>query len=73
MGLLSETNTRVVERRILRAVRFRFGRGPYQLDFEHGQWWVTRLRTGRQWSVVDCHANGVDYLDFELVTAGDEA
>jgi hypothetical protein len=39
----------------------------YQYDFEHGQWWVTELGTGRQWSVVDT-SNG---FDFEIVSVGD--
>jgi predicted cupin superfamily sugar epimerase len=77
-GLKSEQNTPAMERRVLRAARYRlgvhgpYGRADYQTDFEHGQWWVTDLRSGAQWSVVDCQtADGVDYFDFEQVTRGD--
>jgi hypothetical protein len=41
-------------------------------DFEHGQWWVTCLPCGAQWSVVD-EEPGVDGLGFERVTNGDGA
>lgn len=72
--MLSEMNTPAMERRVLRAARSRLGkRRRYQADFEHGQWWVTELSTGAQWSVVDCAtAEGVDYLDFEQVSRGEE-
>jgi hypothetical protein len=44
----------------------------YQYDFEHGQWWITELGTGRQWSVVDAIGGQSIYgFDFELVSAGD--
>lgn len=47
--LKTETNTRAIERRILRAWRQRFGRRPVlQADFEHGQWWITEVRSGAQ-------------------------
>jgi predicted cupin superfamily sugar epimerase len=71
--LMSERNTPATEKRVLRAARYRLGAGHYQADFEHGQWWVTCLSTGAQWSVVDCQTqNGVDYLDFEQVSRGEE-
>lgn len=72
--LMTETNTRTMERRVMRAARFRLGKGRrLQTDFEHGQWWITDLRTGAQWSVVDCQTpDGIDYLDFERVTEGEE-
>lgn len=38
-------------------------------DFEHGQWWITDLDTGAQWSVVDTSRG----YDFEQVTEGEEA
>ena len=44
-------------------------REKYQYDFEHGQWWVTELGTGSQWSVAD-GAEGT--FDFEQVSIGDE-
>jgi hypothetical protein len=69
--LMTETNTMTMYRRVMRAARYRLGRGRYQADFEHGQWWVTRLSDGAQWSVVDCERDGVAYLDFEQVTQGD--
>lgn len=71
--LMTETNTPAMEKRVRRAANYRLGRGRYQADFEHGQWWITDLRSGAQWSVVDCQTqDGVDYLDFEQVTRGDE-
>ena len=75
MALMTETNTRGMERRVLRAANVRLGRGrAWQADFEHGQWWVTDRRTGAQWSVVDCESRaGVPYLDFEQVSNGEEA
>jgi hypothetical protein len=49
------------------------GAHDYDYDFEHGQWFVTELRTGRQWSVVDCEtALGEEYFDFEEVSCGDD-
>lgn len=42
-------------------------------DFEHGQWWITDLDTGAQWSVVDAEGKrAVDGFDFEQVTEGEE-
>lgn len=45
-------------------------------DFEHGQWWITDLRTGAQWSACDAEgseANGVfDGFCFEQVSRGEE-
>jgi hypothetical protein len=44
----------------------------FQVDFEHGQWWVTCLPCGAQWSVNDAEGSGtVDGFDFEEVSAGD--
>lgn len=72
MALMTETNTPAIYRRVLRAAKVRLGKGRYQAGFEHGQWWVTELGTGAQWSVVDCQKDGIDYLDFEQVTQGDD-
>lgn len=73
--LMTETNTPAMERRVLRAARWRLGAARslrYQADFEHGQWWVTELGTGAQYSVVDCQTkDGVVYLDFEQVSRGE--
>ena len=45
---------------------------PHRLsvDWEHGQWWVTNLDTGAQWSVHLC--SGPRGLDFEQVSDGDD-
>lgn len=66
-ALLTETNTPEVEAEVLAAAGALM---PHDLgaDFEHGQWWVTCLDCGRQWSVVDCTPGT---LDFEEVTEGD--
>jgi hypothetical protein len=43
-----------------------------QVDFEHGQWWVTCLPCGAQWSASDATGAGtVGGFDFEEVCAGD--
>ena len=39
-----------------------------QVDFEHGQWFVTNVETGAQWSVIDTSGG----LDFEQVSDGDD-
>jgi len=71
--LMTETQTENMRRKVLTAARHMIGPGKYQADFEHGQWWVTRLADGAQWSVVDCMTQDrVDYLDLELVTRGEE-
>lgn len=72
--LMTETNTPAMERRVLRAARYRLGkRRRFSADFEHGQWWVTDLRTGAQWSAVDYETGaGVPYFDFEQVSRGEE-
>ena len=70
--LMTETNTPEMSERIIRAAKFILGNGCYKTDFEHGQWWVTKLSTGAQWSVIDCQTvGGVDYLDFEQVSEGE--
>ncbi len=59
--LKTETDTRAMERLVLRAagkLLFRRGRARYVADFEHGQWWVTELGTGAQWSVHDAEGEG---------------
>lgn len=71
--LMTETNTRAMSEKIKRIAKAQLGSHCYQTDFEHGQWWVTRVSTGEQWSVVDCQTRGgVDYLDFEQVTESEE-
>jgi hypothetical protein len=59
--------------RILQAFRAWWGTSPLpmrpQADFEHGQWWITDLESGAQWSVVDATGGrSVDGFDFEPVT-----
>ncbi len=74
MPLLSTINKPAIYNRVLRAARYKLGKGRYQADYEHGQWWVTELGTGAQWSVVTCQTTGGDdYLDFEQVSRGDDA
>ncbi|MBU1621883.1 MAG: hypothetical protein KJ604_20700 [Gammaproteobacteria bacterium] len=71
--LQTETNTAAMERRVLRAAHAILRCPRLQADFEHGQWWITDLRTGAQWSCVDAEGPGtVNGLDFEQVTEGDE-
>ncbi len=65
-----ETNTRAMERRILRVFSRSIGqRHDVSADFEHGQWFVTCLLCGGQWSVCDSNAEGG--FDFERITEGD--
>ncbi len=69
--LMTETQTETMRRKVITAARQMLGPAKYQADFEHGQWWVTRVADGAQWSVVDCMTEDrVDYLDFEQVTQG---
>ncbi len=71
--LLTETNTRKVEQLITAAVTEALGIARFTTDFEHGQWWVTDLDTGAQWSVCDAEGPGIiDGLDFEQVTESEE-
>jgi len=75
--LISTTNTSEAEKLIITTfVNMDLLDDPNddcQLDFEHGQWWVTNLRTGAQWSVVDASGGrSLHGLDFERVTEGEE-
>jgi hypothetical protein len=79
--LKTEQNTAKMEERVLRAFRkwaaFRIPFSGLSRDisanFEHGQWWVTQIDTGAQWSVVDAEGgSSVDGFDFEQVTEGEE-
>lgn len=47
------------------------GEQDLQVDFEHGQWWVTHKPTGAQWSANDTEVKGDDTYDFEQVSVGD--
>lgn len=69
--LLTEQNTRTMEKRILKAARAKFGRNNLVAIFEHGQWWIEHKITGAQWSVCDGIGLGTrDGFDFEQVSAG---
>ena len=71
--LMTETNTPTMRGKVLRAAKQKLGRGKYQANFEHGQWWVTRLKDGAQWAVVDTlPIGGLPALDFEQVTRGED-
>lgn len=67
--LRTEQNTRAVEQDIEYAVTDELGIARFTTDFEHGQWWVTDLDSGAQWSV--CDANTPSGFCFEQVTEGD--
>ena len=69
--LNTETNTRKMKQRITDAATGALGLARFQTDFEHGQWWLTDLDSGAQWSV--CDAEGQDSIDgfsFEQVSQG---
>jgi hypothetical protein len=71
--LKTERNTPAMKRRILKAAHKSLKRRNLCADFEHGQWWITHLSTGAQWSVVDAEGGpAVDGFDFEQVTEGEE-
>lgn len=63
-------NTPEVHRKILEQASDKFGprHGKMQADFEHGQWFITCVDCGRQWSVND----GEIFFVFEEVSHGDE-
>lgn len=67
--LKTETNTYAMQKRVLSAARKILKRRILQADFEHGQWWITNVATGAQWSVVDAEGgHSVDGFDLEQVT-----
>ena len=70
MTLKCETDTSEMEERIAWAASEALGLARFQVDFEHGQWWVTDLDTGAQWSVVD-EEPGTDGFGFEQVSRGE--
>ena len=71
--LNTETNTRAMEQRVLDAATELLGRARMSADFEHGQWWITDLDTGAQWSVCDAESpDTAEGFCFEQVTQGDE-
>jgi hypothetical protein len=78
--LKTERNTLTMCNRIRRAWRHwrlqKYGdrnASGFSFDFEHGQWWVTELGTGAQWSVVDAEGgDSVDGFDFEQISYGED-
>jgi len=78
MALKTEVNTPAMESRIRAAFLASttgtgIAEGFAAADFEHGQWWITNLDTGAQWSVVDAvGGSSVDGFDFEQVTRGED-
>ena len=67
-----ETNTPEVQDSIDAVFRSDMGIRDIQVDFEHGQWFVTQLSTGAQWSVNDAVVNGEETFDFEQISEGEE-
>jgi LmbE family N-acetylglucosaminyl deacetylase len=72
MTLKTETDTPAMRRRVLRAARELLGRRkPFVADFEHGQWWISNLDTGAQWSAQDAEGPRTALgFSFEQVTFG---
>ena len=82
--LKTETNTTAIWKRVLNAFRHSAHRARpgrtgalvvrrITAAFEHGQWWITDLDTGAQWSVNDARGgSAVDGFDFEQVSRGEE-
>jgi hypothetical protein len=72
--LKTEINTPEMEDRVRSAaVAAGIGGAVIQTDFEHGQWWITDIETGAQWSVCDATGgDSVDGFSFEQVTEGDD-
>lgn len=71
--LKTETNTPAIAKRVASAARKILGiRKGIQVDFEHGQWWVSVIGghlDGAQYSVVDAEGPGtIDGFDLEKVT-----
>lgn len=76
--LKSETNTLVIEQRIMmaaiRGVQWVGNHHHIDVSFGHGQWWVSCRDCGAQWSVVDQEGGGdIDGFGFEQVSEGDES
>ena len=73
--LRSETNTQKVRSQIYDAACEILKDNNLQTAFEHGQWWVTVLTTGAQYSVNDADGNSDDIVNgfcLEEVTRGEE-
>lgn len=73
--LNSERNTPAMMERVEKAAArlLHTVRGNVQAHFEHGQWWITDMRTFAVYSVVDAEGGpAVDGFDLEQVSAGEE-
>lgn len=74
--LKTETDTKAMEKRVRGAFAnsgLNQPRRKFDAFFEHGQWWITVLETGRQYSVHDASGPGTSRgFDFEVVTEGDD-
>lgn len=74
MTLKTEINTPEMGERVTEAFEASgIAEGTIQSNFEHGQWWITVLESGAQWSV--CDAEGGDAVDgfcFEQITEGED-
>jgi hypothetical protein len=76
MKLKTETNTVAIERRVMAVAATKLNQTHHHLsvDFEHGQWWVSCVDCGAQWSVVDAEGGtSLDGFDLEQVSDGDES
>lgn len=74
MSLKCEQNTPAMMHKVLvAACKYFHTRKRLQADFEHGQWFITDMMTGAQYSVVDAEGgDSVNGFSFEQVTEGDE-
>ena len=71
--LRCENNTLGDEITVCAADELDLAEAELQADFEHGQWFVTHLPSGAQWSANDAvSAMGEEYFQFEQVSEGDE-
>ena len=60
--LKCETNTPKMRDKVRIAAKKALRRQTISADFEHGQWWITDITRGAQWSVCDAEGskeNGV--------------
>lgn len=60
------TNPKVIRSAFLKSDIDRKFKKNTQIDYEHGQWWVTDITSGAQWSVHDTDKG----LDFDQVSEG---
>lgn len=47
-------------------------KGSFSADFEYGQWFITCLSCGAQWSVNDAEGRDGEYYQFDEVSGGDD-